>query len=366
MNKQQNFGAIFSPPDVRDWKGTACASAPADFPEEYELVMPEVKNQGSVGSCVAHAIATTVEYFSRMQGDEKRAMSVGYIYGNRANTANMGKGMITRDAIAATCECGTCVHTLFPYNEEVPEIIERFERSFTELHPKAWPNRFTSYYRVKGEEAIKASLMQNGPVIFAMEWYSDIRVENGIMKTNLAPSNSSSGHCLVIYGWNRDGWKIQNSWGTGWGVGGRAVMPYDIPIREAWGIIDTYSETQRKQRIEELEAKNAELTQLSESLSQKMTKLEMQIDALATVKELSEEQKAQIEHLTETLEQTSRDLAEAKDTVEAQLREIELLRAELVEVKRPYQTRLGRIAAKVINAIVYAFYWLVNKLTKRR
>lgn len=66
MSEQKSLGAIFSPPDVRDYR-IACAAAPVEFPAEFELPMPEVKNQGQVCSCVAHALATTVEYFSRMQ-----------------------------------------------------------------------------------------------------------------------------------------------------------------------------------------------------------------------------------------------------------------------------------------------------------
>ena len=35
------------------------------------------------------------------------------------------------------------------------------------------------------------------------------------------------GHAFVIIGYNRDGFIIQNSWGTGWGSGGRAVLGYE-------------------------------------------------------------------------------------------------------------------------------------------
>ena len=44
---------------------------------------------------------------------------------------------------------------------------------------------------------------------------------------------------MVIYGWDKNGWKFQNSWGIYWGNKGRAILPYDFPINEAWGVIDT-------------------------------------------------------------------------------------------------------------------------------
>ena len=43
---------------------------------------------------------------------------------------------------------------------------------------------------------------------------------------------------MIIYGWNEKGWLIQNSWGTYWGKKGRAILPYDVKIREAWGVTD--------------------------------------------------------------------------------------------------------------------------------
>lgn len=38
---------------------------------------------------------------------------------------------------------------------------------------------------------------------------------------------SDGGHAFAIVGYNQDGYIIQNSWGTGWGTKGRAVLPYE-------------------------------------------------------------------------------------------------------------------------------------------
>ena len=240
MGKYESLGALFSKKDVRDYM-IDCATAPAEFPKEFELKMPKVKNQGSVGSCVAHSIATVIEYFNKLQHNDNEEMSVGYIYGNRTNTTHTGKGMYTREAVAATCEYGDVPHILFPYNIEVPDIIEKFNESSEKLFKDGHPNRFTSYYRLYTEDEIKTSLIQNGPVIFAMKWYKDIKVVDGVITTS--QKQDGGGHCMVIYGWNEQGWKIQNSWGTYWGNKGCAILPYNIKIKEAWGIIDTFSDT---------------------------------------------------------------------------------------------------------------------------
>ena len=79
------YGAIESDPDIRDYRiATATINeARESFPNEFELEMPAVKNQGSVGSCVAHSLATVIEYYNKKQHNEDIEMSVGYIYGNR-------------------------------------------------------------------------------------------------------------------------------------------------------------------------------------------------------------------------------------------------------------------------------------------
>ena len=228
-------GALFSPVDVRDYR-LACAMSDSDFPEEFELKMPKVKYQGGVGSCVAHSIASTVEYFNIAQNNDNTVMSTNYIYGNRTDMNYDGKGMYTRKAVANTCKYGDVTEAEFPGNTEVPDVIEKFENQKYTLYDSGRPHRFSSYYSVKTKNEIKTALMQNGPVVFAMDWYDDITVQNGIIQTQ--QQGDCGGHCMVIYGWNKDGWKILNSWGSKWGNKGTAILPYDIKIREAYGIVD--------------------------------------------------------------------------------------------------------------------------------
>ena len=95
-------GALFSPIDVRDYR-LAYVGNEVDFPETFELSMPKIKNQGHVGSCVAHSIATTIEYFNILQNNDKTTMSTDYIYGNRTNMSYNKSGMYTRKAISNTC-----------------------------------------------------------------------------------------------------------------------------------------------------------------------------------------------------------------------------------------------------------------------
>jgi C1A family cysteine protease len=240
MNEEFVCGALFSKPDVRDYTASTELS---EFPKEFELDMPKVKYQGSVGSCVAHALSTVVEYFNKKETGKYEEMSTGYIYGNRRMTTYKGSGMYTRDAVSTVAKYGDVPNSYFPVNVEVPYAIEKFESEVSKIEPVGYYFKFAEYFKLKDEAAIKTSLMENGPVVFSMYWFDDIKVKNGVMQTDCVKTKKTSGHCMVVYGWNEIGWKVQNSWGSFWGDDGRVVIPYDVPFKEMWGIKDATAES---------------------------------------------------------------------------------------------------------------------------
>lgn len=234
-----SLGGLFSKPDLRDYVG----SAPfAEFPQSFTIEnMPPVKNQGAVGSCVAHACATATEYFNEKETGTFTKMSTGYIYGNRLLSLHKGTGMYTRDAIKTLAKYGNVPYDVFPHNVEMPYAAELFEKSADELEPIGTNYVIKQYYRLNDEGSMKTHLLTGNPIIFAMKWYDDIKVKNGVMITNQITSKNTGGHCMVIYGWNETGWLVQNSWSARWGKKGRCVIPYNVVIREAWGITDAES-----------------------------------------------------------------------------------------------------------------------------
>ena len=235
MENEFVCGSLYSIPDLRDYIAT---TSKTEFPEKFQLTMPRVKNQGAVGSCVAHSLATITEYFDKKETGKTQKMSTGYIYGNRLLTVHKGSGMYTRDAIKTLVKFGNVPYTEFSDNVEVPYAIERFEQEYDRLSSSGINYRFKSYFKLKDENAIKACIMEQGPVVLTMTWFDDIKVVDGVMQTECVKTKKTGGHCMVIYGWNKDGWMVQNSWGTVWGNKGRFVLPYNIPVKETWGVID--------------------------------------------------------------------------------------------------------------------------------
>lgn len=230
-------GAIFSGIDVRDYKGVYVAKEES-FPKSFELKMVRIKNQESVGSCVAHSLSTVIEYYNNQQNGDPTEMSIGYIYGNRTTSKHKGVGMVVRDALEAIRLYGDVYkETYFETdNVEVPLAIDLFEDNKINFYSKGYIHRISQYFQVNTVSAIKASLMAGNPVVMAMEWYSDMKVVDGILTTSRV--GYDGGHCMLIYGWDERGWKVQNSWGDQWGDNGTVIIPYDMKINECWALTD--------------------------------------------------------------------------------------------------------------------------------
>ena len=364
-NYIEAFGAIESKIDVRDYQ-VACAAAPnVELPEVFELNMRAVKNQLAVSSCVAHALAAVVEYFNFMQEKTDTTMSTEFIYGNRINHIYTDKGMIIRDALENLRKYGTCPNSSMPGNIEVPEAIRRFNQNALGVIPVAYPNRITNYCSLYKKNDMKLWLMTKGPIVFSVKWYENywLTVNNELHFDE--KSEPSGCHCMVIYGWNKEGWLFQNSWGNTWGDGGRAVYPYDATIREAWGVEDTCYSTYKDDLVMQLKDQINELNTALAAASLKVDKDQAQINELqARIQQLletnamTEEERAQLEldqaRLVDALAQSKAEVEDyAKKLQDAQI-QINLLNDTIIEIKKPYQN-WPKWLVGVINFVLNLF-----------
>lgn len=364
-NYIEAFGAIESKIDVRDYQ-VACAAAPnVELPEVFELNMRAVKNQRSVSSCVAHALAAVVEYFNFIQEKTDTTMSTEFIYGNRINHIYTDKGMIIRDALENLRKYGTCPNSSMPGNIEVPEAIRRFNQDALGVIPAAYPNRITNYCSLYKKNDMKLWLMTKGPIVFSVKWYENywLTVNNELHFDE--KSEPSGYHCMVIYGWNKEGWLFQNSWGNTWGDGGRAVYPYDATIREAWGVEDTCYSTykddlvmQLKDQINELNTALAAASLKVDNDQAQINELQARIQQLLETNAMTEEERAQLEldqaRLVDALAQSKAEVEDyAKKLQDAQI-QINLLNDTIIEIKKPYQN-WPKWLVGVINFVLNLF-----------
>lgn len=236
-----SFGCNVSPVDLRDYKLDKSLVGKTEFPEKFSaMTNHKVKHQGTVSSCVPHAVASILEFHD----DYKTTLSTNFIYGLKNRLYGYkGKGEYIRVALAIAKDYGSPKKTLCNGNTEVEEVFEIADKAFNnkEVLEDAYRHRIKSYVKLCDDDDIKYALMNYGPVIISIKWFTgaDCDKETGILVTDRKELKNY--HAVVVYGWDSDGWLCQNSWGSLWGKHGLFKLPYDYGIEEAYGLIDDES-----------------------------------------------------------------------------------------------------------------------------
>ena len=235
MGKIFNYnGVVESSYDARDYK----IKADSEFPEEFELPYKvSVKNQGSKPTCVAHALSSLVEYHNLIETGKYRKFSTEFIYGTRDIGYCIGDGMVIRDALKTVQKYGDCYYADCPGNHDTANAMKNINEKVEEYRDLAYPHRIGSYYRVKTPEEMKTALMNHGPVVISMTCKDNAYIADDIYCYPQDAENSGR-HCVLVVGWNENGWIIQNSWGALYAGDGYFTLPFDFKINEAWGTTD--------------------------------------------------------------------------------------------------------------------------------
>ena len=231
------YGCILSPVDERDYQlkdFITRGTRPEVFMHENQA---PVLNQGSVGSCVAHAIATMFWHFENMD------YSTDDIYHDRESTDHQGSGMITREALKKGQKRGVVLKKYIPTNTEYPsDTVKALIKYLTnvDIHK----NKIGTYVRCADMDDICEAVYQNGAAVFVLDVKTSFRAHylknesNWVLPVPSDKETSSGYHCVCVVGYNKDGIVIQNSWGEHWGYNGLAVLPWDYPVLEAWSVTD--------------------------------------------------------------------------------------------------------------------------------
>lgn len=97
------------------------------------------------------------------------------------------------------------------------------------------------------------------------------------------------------------------------------------------------------------------------ALNERIRTLNESLDGLDCYKKLTDEQKKQIAELTKCLKEANEKTAELMGTIERQQKELETLKNELIEIKKPFSSPVGQFFAKIINAILSVLNYIFNK-----
>ena len=236
------FGCKPSPKDLRDYKIANLSQRNITYPDYFILDnLPQIKNQRSINSCVAHAMSSILEYHDK----SVHTLSTNFIYGIQHKLFNRdSEGMYLSDACKIAKSYGDMLESECKGNTEVPECYEVAEEAFNDTtklsHSKT--HIIESYFNCNSDEEIKYALITYGPVLISIKWMNNWSFDRntGYLTERKVDRIEPLGyHAIMLIGWNEDGWICQNSWGKSFGNCGRFVIPYSVTIEEAKGIKDS-------------------------------------------------------------------------------------------------------------------------------
>lgn len=192
-----------------------------------------VENQQDIGSCVANAIVSDLEFLQILHGLPYTDLSRMFLYYNARlllSETDKDEGSYISLAMGTLKTHGVCPESVFPY-----DTSKVFMRPTWEAYRRAFAHTLSEYYKIDEHgmqlhRDIRASLDNKHPVVFGTPvWQSIMRVgSEGVIQMPDA-SQSIGSHAMLIVGYdmNKSMYLIRNSWGTGWGQDGYAWMPFD-------------------------------------------------------------------------------------------------------------------------------------------
>jgi len=255
IRQVKRYGALPDIPDSRDIFTT--------FPKTVEYYksadlrklnfLPEVYDQGELGSSVAHTLLAAYIFSLKKEGideNENLNLSPQFIYYNQrliAGTTECDSGASIRDGIKVLERLGVCKEEQYPYNlhffKDKP-VYEAYEYAFKHKHS-------VQYRRVRLLlEDIMKSISIKLPVLISFTVYNSFEhpdvARTGIMPVPKPGEKIVGHHCVLIVGYDITNKYLlcRNNRGANWGNGGYFWMPFSFVnsrnVSDLW-IISTSS-----------------------------------------------------------------------------------------------------------------------------
>lgn len=234
-------GALQSPPDPRDFRLAALAKK--ELPPKHMLAMPPVVNQGNVGNCVAQACC----YVSKAANGQD--FDPNWIYGRRQETDYQGPGWYLRLALKTMLKEGNAPWT-GQQPLEVEEVQEYVKKNEARLLALAKNYKIEHYALLTSATEIKTALFSGMRVVFSAPITGFETDKDGLFRCTV---NEYGGHAMSVWGYDGELFRVQNSWGTDWGDGGRCWMLAEDILRwnDCWAVADVPSKKIVKTEVQE-------------------------------------------------------------------------------------------------------------------
>jgi C1A family cysteine protease len=147
-------------------------------------------------------------------------------------TVDHDAGAQIRDGIKAVAKLGAPPESDWPY-----DIAKFANRPPPQAYSDAKQDLVSAYSRVVQDVTqMRGCLAEGYPFVFGFTVYQSFEGAS-VAQTGIVPMPGTGeavlgGHCVVAVGYDdtKRQFTIRNSWGTGWGLNGYCLMPYEYLI----------------------------------------------------------------------------------------------------------------------------------------
>lgn len=219
-------GWLKDPEDKRDYSIRRLPIAAITLPDEYAVDKETIiYNQGSMPACVGYSCAGVKTDQEFKETGIRHTFDGLWLY-QRCKELDGNPNME-----------GTYCRIALQVMQYSMKLLDA---------PQADTNwKIINYYRITSDETddyIKNVIYQYGSLECGSDWFNSWL---DVWEVFPAPDYKAGGHAYRITGWTPEGWIVANSWGTeNWGIGGKAVMPYDyfrkyvLRDGDVWKVVD--------------------------------------------------------------------------------------------------------------------------------
>jgi hypothetical protein len=242
-------------------------SLPPRWPTDADLkkLLPayvkagRILNQGNEGACTGFGLACVTNYLhwlrhleaptrSRKQPElvsPRMYYELAKLYDEWPGQDYEGSSC--RGALKGWHKHGVCSETLWPYP------LDRDGQGVFQRPAAGWDDDATRrplgvYYRVDKKSVVdmQAAIYEIGAVYVSADVHDGWSIDTSALPDShdklpriARMTSKAGGHAFALVGFNERGFVVQNSWGTGWGASGFAILPYEDWVTnatDAWAV----------------------------------------------------------------------------------------------------------------------------------
>lgn len=209
-------------------------SKPPPDVSDMRPCMPDVYDQGNIGSCTGQTIGGACHYLElvehKLTADRPSRLFIYYNERLLEGTVDEDAGAELRTGLKTLNLYGYPDETLWPYSDDPFRYKQRPTAS---VYAAARRNRVVDYAKVTQTPIeVETCLASGYPIMFGFDVFkafeSDAMAQGKPLTMPKRGETPLGGHAVLAVGYNRINQLIycRNSWGESWGVKGYFGMPY--------------------------------------------------------------------------------------------------------------------------------------------